>query len=78
MTDDQGYPDLGCHGNPYIHMSVADYTDGSSYDLWVVNPKRIVIVPQIRATEGSLSRLTNHIFEQFKEGEIIEGAAFGE
>lgn len=61
------------HGNPYIHMSVADYADGSSYDIWVVNPKRITIVPQIRATEGSLSRLINHIFERFKEGNIVGG-----
>lgn len=66
------------HGNPYIHMSLADYTDGSSYDIWVVNPKRIMIIPQIRATEGSLSRLVNHIFEHFKEGAIIEGVGLGE
>lgn len=56
------------HGNPYIHISLSDHLDGSSCDLWVVNPKRILIVPQIKSSEGSLGRLIQHIFEEFREG----------
>ncbi|TKJ30855.1 hypothetical protein CEE39_07800 [bacterium (candidate division B38) B3_B38] len=58
------------HGNPYIHLSLSDHRDGSSYDLWVVSPKRILIIPQIKSSEGSLSRLIQHIFEEFREGSV--------
>ena len=58
------------HGNPYLHMSIVDYVDGSSYDLWVVSADKLIIVPQIRATFNSLSRLCEHILKRFLEGEI--------
>jgi len=68
-------PNASCtviHGNPYIHLSIADYTDGSSYRILILDPKEITIVPQLKASEGSLSRLISHIFEGFKEGEVVE------
>lgn len=58
------------HANPYLHLSILDYQDLSSYDLWVLSNKRIVIVPQMRASYVSLNRLCNQIFTDFKEGEI--------
>lgn len=58
------------HANPYLHLSILDYKDLSSYDLWVLSNKRIVIVPQMRASHVSLNRLCNQIFTSFKEGEI--------
>lgn len=58
------------HSNPYIHLSLLDYLDGSSYDIWVVSANRIVIIPEFRASAGSMTRLLNHIFERVKEGEI--------
>ena len=60
------------HGNPYVHVSLVDYVDGSSYDLWVVSADRLIIVPQIRATFNSLSRLCEHILKRFSEGRIDE------
>jgi hypothetical protein len=60
------------HGNPYLHMSLVDYADGSSYDLWVVSNDKLIIVPQIRATFNSLSRLCEHILKRFLEGKISE------
>jgi len=62
------------HGNPYFHASILDYLDGSSYDIWVVTGNKVHIVPQIRASDASIARLVNHIFEFFKEGNI-EGYA---
>ncbi len=58
------------HVNPYLHLSILDYQDLSSYDLWVLSNKRIVIVPQMRASYVSLNRLCNQIITNFKEGEI--------
>jgi hypothetical protein len=68
------------HSNPYLHLSILDYQDLSSYDLWVLSNKRIVIVPQMRSSYISLNRLCNQILTSFREGEIkdfseIENAA---
>ncbi|MFC1806192.1 hypothetical protein ACFL09_04340 [Planctomycetota bacterium] len=58
------------HGNPYIHLSVLDYYDGSSFDVWVVSRDKIVIVPQFRGSFQSIKRLINHVFDTFAEGRI--------
>ncbi len=58
------------HGNPYIHLTIIDYLDGSSFDLWVLNSKEIILVPQMRGTIASIKRILNHIFDTFAEGEI--------
>ena len=58
------------HGNPYIHLSIIDYLDGSTFDLWVLNSKEIILVPQMRGTIASIKRILNHIFDTFAEGEI--------
>jgi hypothetical protein len=58
------------HANPYLHSSIIDYLDGSSYDIWVLSNNRITIVPQLRATYASLNRLTENISEHFEEGLI--------
>lgn len=58
------------HSNPYVHMSLVDYLDGSSFDIWVLSTQQILIAPQMRATHTSIARLTNHIFERFGEGSV--------
>ncbi|MBC8488450.1 MAG: hypothetical protein H8D45_20675 [Bacteroidetes bacterium] len=53
-------PNLGysvIHGNPYIHMSLLDYKDGSSFEILVHESDKIVIFPQIRASEISLEKV---------------------
>ena len=60
------------HANPYINMSLVDHMDGSTLEIWVMSPDKITIVPQMRTTQASLSRLITHIFEKFQEGEVIE------
>lgn len=60
------------HSNPYYHASIADYLDGSSFEIWVLSPNRIVIVPQARCTEQSLDRLVSYIFVKFHEGDLDE------
>ena len=58
------------HANPHIHLSLVDYTDGSSYDIWVVTNDRLAIIPQIRASGASLKRLVNHILVHMGEGSV--------
>jgi len=58
------------HGNPYIHMAVIDYFDGSTFDLWVLNPNQMVIVPQMKCSIPAIKRLINHVFDTYAEGEI--------
>ena len=38
------------HGNPYVHLSILDYHDGSAFDLWVLDRQRLIIVPQLKAS----------------------------
>lgn len=58
------------HGNPYVHLSLFDYYDGSSFDIWVLSVDRIIIVPQLKASFQSIKRLLNHIFDNYGEGHI--------
>jgi len=60
------------HGNPYIHATVIDYFDGSTFDLWVLNQSQIIIVPQLKGSFFSIKRLVNHIFDTYAEGKIID------
>lgn len=60
------------HGNPYIYMTLLDYNDGSSFELWVLNDKELVIVPQMRCSVSSLDRLINHVFDSYAEGDVVE------
>ena len=55
---------------PHVHMSLVDYMDGSSFDVWATSTNRITIVPQLRATHAAVARLVNHIFERFGEGRV--------
>jgi hypothetical protein len=65
------------HGNPYIHLSVIDYYDGSTFDLWVLSANRLVLVPQMKASIGAIKRIVSHIFDNYAEGHIgnFEGMA---
>jgi hypothetical protein len=56
------------HSNPYYHASVADFLDGSSYDIWVLSTNKIVLIPQAKSTTQALDRFITHIFTNFGEG----------
>lgn len=58
------------HSNPYVHLSIFDYFDGSSFDIWVLSREKIIIVPQLKASFQSIKRLINHIFDNYDEGDI--------
>lgn len=58
------------HENPYLHMTLADYHDGSSCDIWVLSNNKISIIPQTVCTASSLNRICSSIFRDFMEGNI--------
>ena len=58
------------HGNPYLHLSLLDYFDGSAFDLWVLDDRRIILVPQLKASVAAIKRLVNHIFDDYAEGRL--------
>jgi hypothetical protein len=69
------YPDSSIavfHGNPYYHASIADFADGSSFDIWILSSNRIIIKPQLRATPQALERLISYISSEYGEGKINE------
>lgn len=57
---------------PRFHASIADVLDGSSFEIWVVSPNRILIVPQAKSSVAAFIRLISHIFSEFGEGDIAE------
>lgn len=59
------------HQNPYVHVSLIDFFDGSSFDIFATSRKALTIIPQVEASPFSLNRLCNHIFENFREGSIV-------
>lgn len=63
------------HGNPYLHARLVDFKDGSSFELLLVSPTKMLLVPQLRATEGAVTRLCRYIYEHVGEAEFLDGAA---
>ena len=58
------------HGNPYISLSVVDYFDGSTFDVWVLSKEHMIIVPQMKGTVAAIKRLINHVFDTYAEGDL--------
>lgn len=67
--------DLGVtvlHGNPYLHLTVTDYRDGSNYNMFVTDGRQIRIYPGFRASMGSLARIADEV------GEIVSAVAIND
>lgn len=60
------------HSNPYYHVSVADFKDGSSMDVWILSPRRILLIPQAKSSAPAFGRLISYIFANFQEGTVSE------
>lgn len=58
------------HGNPYLHVAVTDYLDGSSFDAFVTVDNEVVVYPGFRASLGSLTRLTDFLSEHLGGVEV--------
>jgi hypothetical protein len=58
------------HNNPYLQLSFIDYSDGSTFDIWALNPSELIIVPQLKGTVPAIRRLVSHVFDSYAEGTI--------
>ena len=58
------------HSDSYLHTAIVDYSDGSSYNIWILVGDKLAIIPQIYASESSMGRLVSHIFENIGGGRI--------
>jgi len=63
------------HNNPYLHFSILDFYDGSSFDVFSTGVDKVTIIPSFKSSVHSLNRICDAIFKRIKEGQIsdIEG-----
>lgn len=66
------------HKNPYAHISVLDFIDGSSCDVIVTGPKSITLVPSYRGSSNFLMRVSNKINTDLDEStvEVLDNSAY--
>ncbi|RBY88610.1 hypothetical protein DQ240_04180 [Blastococcus sp. TF02A-26] len=62
------------HRNPYLHVVVTDYSDGSNFDVFVTTPDAIEVHPGFRSSLGALTRLAQSLGDRFEALEITEAA----
>ncbi|MDQ6946522.1 MAG: hypothetical protein M3256_09675 [Actinomycetota bacterium] len=58
------------HRNPYLHLAVSDYEDGSNFDIFVTNPSEVVVHPGFTASVGSLNRVLQRLSESLPSEEV--------
>jgi hypothetical protein len=58
------------HGNPYYHAGIADYIDGSSFEMWVLSQNKILVIPQAKSSTQAFERLISYVFSEFNEGKV--------
>ena len=54
----------------FTHITLVDYGDCSSYDIFVLADDMVGIVPGFSASGASMSRLVNHMMETFGDATI--------
>lgn len=65
------------HGNPYLRAAIVDARDGSAFDLVLTSNRRLLLIPQLRATESAVMRLCRFIYDQIGEAEFVEANLAG-
>jgi len=58
------------HKNPYAHVSVLDFNDGSSCDVFVTDPETVSIVPSYRGSTNFLMRISDKLYQELDESTI--------
>jgi hypothetical protein len=72
LSEQRGVGIAVLHRNPYLHVAVTDYLDGSNFDAFVTSDDKVLIYPGYRASAGALTRLTEHIAERFAAREVVD------
>ena len=58
------------HKNPYAHLSVLDFNDGSSCDVFVTDPETVAIVPSYRGSTNFLMRISDKLYKELDESTL--------
>ena len=56
--------------DPFIHITMVDYGDCSTYGIWALGDDSLAIIPSFFASDASMSRLVNHVMEKFGDATI--------
>jgi hypothetical protein len=56
------------HDNPYAHLSLVDFVDGSNHDIYVTGSNTVSIVPGYKGSVNSLIRVADQLSKEFHEG----------
>jgi hypothetical protein len=59
ITAVHGFQAAVMHDNPYLHVLVTDFLNGTSFDVLVTDDGRLDILPGLRSSVGSLARITD-------------------
>lgn len=62
------------HLNPYLHLSVTDYTDGSSLNLLSDVADMLYVMPGPRCSSGAISRILDAVYNDFAPGRVVADA----
>lgn len=60
------------HRNPYLHLAVSDYFDGSTFDLFVTSDDEVDLHPGFASSVESFSRLVQHISDAVPATDVLE------
>jgi hypothetical protein len=58
------------HINPYLQLSVVDYEDGSTMDVFSDRPTQVVFIPGPRCSGASILRVSHQIYSEFASGKL--------
>ncbi len=72
LSEQRGVGIAVLHRNPYLHVAVTDYLDGSNFDAFVTSNDSVLIYPGYRSSAGALTRLTEHLAERFAAREVAD------
>ena len=68
---------IGSKGFGFIEMSSAEEAekakealDGSSFEVWAISSNQLALIPGLKASEAAFERLTDYVFEKFREGKV--------
>ncbi|MFD1684273.1 hypothetical protein [Halobellus litoreus] len=56
------------HDNPYAHVSLVDFVDGSNCDIYVTGSNSVSIVPGYKGSVNFLMRIADQMSKEFQEG----------
>jgi len=58
------------HLNPYMQLSVVDYEDGSTMDVFSDDPSYVVFFPGPRCSSATILRVSSQLYSEFASGRL--------